>query len=151
MTGIVVGIVHGPLVPAMVVDPIAAPGNGAQVLFWGLVRDLHDGRRVTAVTYDAFRPLAEATLRDIALEAQARFGSDLHVAVFHRVGRLAVGEASVAIGVGSPHRDAAYHASRHVIEQIKVRLPVWKQEHYCDGDSAWLKGHSLRQSAGESD
>lgn len=148
MTGIAVGIVHEPLEPAMVVDPIAAPGNGAQVLFWGLVRDLHEGRRVTAVTYDAFRPLAEATLRDIALEAQARFGSALRVAAFHRVGRLAVGEASVAIGVGSPHRDAAYQASRYVIEQIKVRLPVWKQEHYCDGDSAWLNGHSLRQGAG---
>jgi molybdopterin synthase catalytic subunit len=141
---IVVGIVEEPLVPAMLADPVAAPGHGAQVHFWGTVRDVHEGRRVVGVTYDAFRPLAEATLRAIAEEALERFGPDLGVAVYHRVGRLAVGQASVAIGVGSPHRDAAYQGCRYVIEQIKVRLPVWKCEHYADGQDAWLPGHSLR-------
>ncbi len=137
----VVGIVDAPLAPAML--GAVGPGCGAQVQFWGLVRNLHQGRSVVAVTYDAFRPLAEATLREIAQEAEARFGPDLGVAVFHRVGRLEVGEASVAIATSSPHRDAAYQANRYVIEQIKVRLPVWKQEHYVDGESAWLPGHSL--------
>jgi len=138
-----VGIVDEPLGPAKLWEAVEAPDRGAQVQFWGLVRNLHEGRGVVAVTYDAFRPLAEATLQAIAEEAQARFGPDLGVAAFHRVGRLKVGEASVVIATAAPHRDAAYQASRYVIEQIKVRLPVWKQEHYLDGRSVWLPGHSL--------
>ena len=59
-------------------------------------------------------------------------------------GRLEVGEASVVVGTASAHRDEAYQASRYVIEQLKVRSPIWKQEHYVDGDSAWLRGHPLR-------
>jgi molybdopterin synthase catalytic subunit len=149
VTGIAVGIVDTPLLPAMGVGPVSASGHGAQVQFWGLVRDVHEGRRVLAVTYDAFRTLAEATLRTIALEARARFGPGLSVAVYHRIGRLPVGEASVVVGVGSLHREAAYQASRQVIEEIRVRLPVRKQEHYSDGNGAWLAGHSLRPDARE--
>lgn len=148
MEPIVVGIVEAPLLPAMLTGPVAAAGRGAQVLFWGLVRDQNEGRAVVAVSYDAFLPLAEEVLREIAAEAAERFGPSLGVAAFHRLGRLEVGEASVAIATGSPHRDAAYRASRFVIEQIKIRLPVWKREHYVDGDSAWLPGHSLRAAPG---
>lgn len=117
---------------------------GAQLVFTGVVRNRNEGRQVLAVTYDAHRPLAEKTFREIAEEACARWGADLSVVVAHRAGRLSVGEVSVVIGVASPHRDEAYQASRYVIEQLKVRSPVWKQEHYADGDSDWLKGHSLR-------
>lgn len=116
---------------------------GAQVIFCGVVRNLNEGRQVLAVTYDAHRALAEKTFREIAEEARALWGADLRVLVAHRTGRLAVGDVSVLIGVASPHRDEAYLASRYVIEQIKVRSPVWKQEHYADGDSGWLKGHPL--------
>ncbi len=117
---------------------------GAEIVFSGVVRNRNDGRPVIAVTYDAHRPLAETTFREIAEEACARWGADLSVAIAHRAGRLSVGEVSVVIGVASPHRDEAYEASRYVIEQLKVRSPVWKKEHYADGDSEWLKGHSLR-------
>lgn len=138
-----VGVVEAPLAPAMLDEAVWAPSRGAVVQFWGLVRNLHEGRRVVAVTYDAFQALAESTLREVAEEAEDRFGPDLGVAAFHRIGRLEVGQASVAIAAGAPHRDAAYRASRYVIEEIKVRLLVWKQEHYVDGQSAWLPGHSL--------
>jgi molybdopterin synthase catalytic subunit len=127
---------------------LAGPGFGAQLLFWGVVRDRNDGRRVQAVSYDVHAPLAERTFREIGEEARRRFGADLRVVIVHRAGRLAVGEASVVVGVASPHRDAAYDASRFAIEQLKVRSPIWKQEHYVDGDSEWLRGHTLRARAG---
>jgi molybdopterin synthase catalytic subunit len=76
--------------------------------------------------------------------AQLRGGS---VAVVHRVGELGIGEVSVAIAVSSPHRAEAYQASRYVIEEIKKRLPVWKQERYADGDERWLPGHEPRPDA----
>jgi molybdopterin synthase catalytic subunit len=109
------------------------------------VRDHNEGKKVSAVSYDVHAPLAEKTFREIGLEAQERWGHDLRIAIIHRAGRLEVGEASVVVGVGSGHRDEAFQASRYLIEQVKVRSPIWKQEHYADGDSEWLQGHSLRQ------
>ena len=73
---------------------------------------------------------------DIAVHAA---GSD-RIAVVHRVGDLAIGEVSVAIAVSSPHREASFDAARYIIEQIKQRLPVWKHEHYVDGEAQWLDG-----------
>lgn len=141
------------IVARMTSDPISLDAlerelsraeNGAQIVFSGVVRDHNRGRRVVAVTYDAHVPLAEKTFREIGEEARARWGEDLRVAILHRSGRLVVGEASLVIAVGSPHRDAAYEASRYVLEQLKTRSPVWKQEHYADGASEWLRGHPLR-------
>jgi molybdopterin synthase catalytic subunit len=143
MSSILAKIVSAPIVHEDVARELAGAECGAQVVFWGLVRKLNEGRTVLAVTYDAHAPLAEKTLREIGEEARGRWGADLRVVIMHRTGRLEVGEASVVIGVASPHRDEAYQASRYIIEQIKVRSPIWKQEHYADGDSEWLAGHSL--------
>jgi molybdopterin synthase catalytic subunit len=121
----------------------SAPGWGAEVLFLGAVRDLNLGKSVLAVSYDAFAPHAEATLRDICQEALAKWGPDLGMVVHHRTGKLNVGEISVAIAVGSRHRDEAFQASRYIIEELKERAAIWKKEHYLDGDSEWLKGHAL--------
>ena len=130
-------------VPALLAA-VAEPGRGGNDVFVGTVRDSHDGRAVLAVTYEAFEPLAVKVLAAIAAEAEARHGAK--VAAAHRLGRLKVGEASVAIAAGSPHRAEAFAACRDVIEEIKKRLPVWKQEHYVDGDSAWLAGCALSHS-----
>ena len=65
----------------------------------------------------------------------------------HRIGDLAIGEVSLAIVVGSPHRDEAYRISRLVIEEVKRRLPVWKKEHYIDGDATWLPGTDPREGS----
>ncbi len=119
------------------------PGHGAQTVFLGRVRDLNHGRKVVAVSYDLFFPLAHAVFTEIAREALAQWGTSMRLGIFHRMGRLDVGEVSVAIGVSSPHRDEAYQASRFVIENIKHRAPIWKKEHYEDGETEWLKGHSL--------
>ena len=128
---------------AAVLARVAASGNGAQTLFLGVVRDLHEGKTVVAMSYDCFTPLARKVLSQIASEAAARWPG-VRVAVVHRVGRLEVGEASVAIAIGSPHRAPSYEASRYVIEELKARTPIWKQEHHQDGSSEWLDGRELR-------
>ncbi|MGC4000246.1 MAG: molybdenum cofactor biosynthesis protein MoaE [Anaeromyxobacter sp.] len=139
-------VVQEPIRPAEVEAALEGPGFGAQAVFRGVVRDHNDGRRVRAVSYDVHAPLAEATFREIAGEALARWGPALALVVIHRVGRLEVGEASVVVGAASPHRDEAFQAARHLIEQLKLRAPIWKQEHYVDGDSEWLQGHCLRHA-----
>jgi molybdopterin synthase catalytic subunit len=118
--------------------------NGAQLVFSGVVRDNNHGRRVVAVTYDAHARLAEETFREIGEEARARWGEELAVAILHRSGRVVVGEACLVIAVGSPHREAAFEASRWVLDEFKARSPVRKQEHYADGGSEWLKAKPLR-------
>jgi molybdopterin synthase catalytic subunit len=118
---------------------VAASSDGAFLLFLGIVRDHHEGRQVTGLVYEAYREMAEETLERIAGEAEGRFGTD-RIVVLHRVGALAVGEVSTAIAVATPHREAAYGASRYIIEEIKSRLPIWKQERFVDGNLSWVKG-----------
>ena len=118
------------------------------MLFLGTVRNQNEGRPVSGISYEAYRDMARGVLGEIASEAQEELGQ-VSVAVVHRVGSLEVGEVSVAIAVSSPHRAEAYRASRYVIEEIKKRLPVWKQEHYLDGERRWLSGSDPRgQPAG---
>lgn len=125
--------------PQAVLERVGSPADGAAVLFLGTVREQNDGRPVSGMRYDAFVEMAGPVLGEIAGEAAARAGTD-RIAVLHRVGELTVGEISVAIAVSSPHREAAFDAARYIIEQIKQRLPVWKQEHYVAGDARWLDG-----------
>ncbi len=144
MSSILVDVTDAPLSADALSRALCADADGALLVFSGVVRNRNDGRPVLAVTYDAHGPLAERTFREIAEEARMRWGTDLSVVVAHRTGRLDVGEVSTVIAVASPHRDEAYQASRYVIEQLKLRSPIWKQEHYADGDSTWLRGHALR-------
>lgn len=131
--------------PMAVFDFISEVSHGAQTLFFGAVRGKNRGRDVVAVGYDAAIPLAQHTLHIIADEVRVMWGDSLRVCVYHRVGKLLVGDISVAIGVSSPHRDESYLASRYIIEQIKSRAPIWKKEFYSDGETEWLKGHALCQ------
>lgn len=116
--------------------------DGAAVLFVGVVRNSNDGQAVTGMRYDAYEAMAHLVLTAIVEEAAARWGLE-HVVAVHRIGELTVGEVSVAIAVSSPHRGEAYEASRYVIEQIKVRLPVWKQERYEAAGARWLAGETV--------
>lgn len=134
---------EAPILPQEVVKFASERQHGAQNFFFGAVREVNLGQKVTAVAYDAFVPLAERILREICLEAQTRWGKDLEFILLHRTGRLGVGEISVAIGVTARHRDEAYQASRYVIEELKVRAPIWKKEFYESGETQWLKGHAL--------
>jgi molybdopterin synthase catalytic subunit len=133
-------VVAEPIDLSDVLARVGGQGDGAVLLFLGTVRDHNDGRPVRGVHYEAYEEMAVEVLALIAEEARARAGGG-SVAVVHRVGELEIGDVSVAIAVSSPHRAEAYAASRYVIEEIKKRLPVWKQERYSDGDRRWLSGH----------
>ncbi len=116
---------------------LAAPDAGAAVVFEGRVRNHHLGRPVTRLEYEAFDDLARAEGEAIAAETE-RLYPGTRVLCVHRTGTLQIGEAAVWIGVTSAHRQAGFAACRHVIEEIKRRLPVWKKEHYPDGAAEWV-------------
>ncbi len=129
--------------PAAALDFVSDPGFGGITLFVGRVRDLNQGRAVAGISYDLYQPLALARFAEIAEQAQCDFGPALKLYIAHALGRLAVGELAVVIAAGTPHRDAAFRACRSAIEAVKHSAPIWKQEHYVDGDSEWSKGCSL--------
>ncbi len=138
-------VTAAPLDPAEALNFVESGGNGAGALFLGAVRNRNQGRDVNGVSYDVFAPLAEQNFSEICTEAQQKWGDELRLFVAHGKGRLDVGGLSIVIAAGSPHRDEAFRACRYVIEEIKTRSPVWKQEHYTDGDSEWVQGHALCQ------
>jgi molybdopterin synthase catalytic subunit len=122
-----------------VLDHVGTDEDGAVLTFLGTVRRTNEGRPVRGLRYDAYAEMAERTLTEIASEAQDRFNPS-RIAVVHRTGELEIGEVSVAIAVSTPHRADAFDAVRHVIEELKKRLPVWKKEHYVTGEERWLEG-----------
>ena len=120
-------------------EEVARPGAGATVLFLGTVRNHSPGREgVTHLEYDAYREHVEARLADDVREAGERWPV-LAAVCEHRVGRVDVGEASVAVAVSSAHRADAFEAARYVIDQLKDRAPIWKQEHW-PGGAEWIEG-----------
>jgi molybdopterin synthase catalytic subunit len=124
--------------PAAVAASVARTGDGAVAAFVGLVRDHNAGRRVLWLDYEAFEPLAVKAFEQIALEAADRWPG-ARVAIHHRTGRVAIGEASVAIAAASPHRAEAFAACRYAIERVKQIAPIWKHEHF-DGGEVWIEG-----------
>lgn len=112
------------------------PSCGAVLTFTGEVRDNARGSDVTALDYEAYDAAATAMMETIADEIYEQFGLD-RIAIVHRVGLLEPGEASVVISVASPHRDEAFRAARHAIERLKQIVPIWKKEHYADGET-WI-------------
>lgn len=139
MSASVCRIVREPIDAAALLREAVSPSDGAALLFWGVVRNENEGRPVAHLEYQAYAEMAELEMRRIADEARERWGTGA-VHLVHRVGKLEVGEASVAIVVASPHRAEAYEASRYVIEELKRRVPVWKREGYLDGVSEWVPG-----------
>lgn len=130
-------LVREPIDPSALVREVARSAHGAIVLFLGVVRDVNDGRAVAGIEYTAYEAMARSELRAIAREAADRFGSS-DVLIVHRLGELSLEDASVGIAVAHAHRDEAYALSRWTIEQLKRRVPIWKQEHYVDGTRDWV-------------
>ena len=130
--------------PAALIDTVTdrlagAPASaGAIASFLGTVRNENRGRRVERLEYEAYAPLALKAFERIASEADERW-PDTVLAVHHRVGVLAIGEASVAIAAASPHRADAFAACRYAIERIKQIAPIWKHEFFEGGD-VWIEG-----------
>lgn len=140
-------IAQGPLDVATALGFVDDPGFGGFDLFLGQVRSASHGRDVVAIHYDMFDPLALQVFERAAREAVETYGPQLKVYVAHAKGRLQVGQPAVIVAVGSPHRDAAFRACRAVIEAVKHQAPIWKQEHFVDGASAWSEGCSLCEGA----
>ena len=116
---------------------LANPAGGALVTFEGWVRNRNDGRPVTGLEYECFETLALKEGGRILSKAMSCFDI-LGVHCVHRTGRLGVGELAVWVGVAAEHRDDAIEACRYVIDEVKHRVPIWKKEHYTDGDSVWV-------------
>jgi len=130
-------IAEEPIDEAALAAGLAGDAHGAVVSFVGRARNhADDGREVLELEYEAYGPMAERVLAEIASEAADRW--DASVGIVHRIGLVPIGEASVVIVSAAAHRDAAYQASRYVIEAIKERLPIWKRERFADG-SEWKR------------
>ena len=125
-----------PIELAPLAAAVESPERGAIVSFLGVVRNHHGDRAVQRLHYWDYGPMAEAECARIVAEAESRW--QVAVAVRHRTGRLEVGETAVAIVVAAAHRDAAFAACRWIIEEVKQRVPIWKQEFYADGTVAWV-------------
>ncbi len=110
---------------------------GACVVFEGRVRDHNDGRRVLRLHYQAYAALAASEGEAVLDEALARHRV-LVARCVHRTGTLALGDLAVWVGVAAAHRGDAFDACRWIIDEVKRRVPIWKNEHYADGDSGWL-------------
>jgi molybdopterin synthase catalytic subunit len=117
---------------------VQGDGDGAVATFLGLVRNHNMGRRVRHLEYEAYAPLAVKVFEQIAREVAERW-PDSRLALHHRVGRLEIGEVSVAIAAGSPHRANAFAACRYAIERVKQIAPIWKHEFFEGGD-VWIEG-----------
>jgi molybdopterin synthase catalytic subunit len=142
-----------PLEPGRIAAAIEEGGrvetgtDGAVVTFVGLVRNHNLGRRVLYLEYEAYEPLALKAFERIRSEIGARW-PDTRLALHHRVGRLDIGEASIAIATRSPHRGNAYAACRYAIERVKQIAPIWKREFFEGGD-VWIEGATADPDAVE--
>lgn len=122
------------------------PGNGAVVVMSGMVRNQTDGKPVVALEYQAYEPMALQVFRQIAADIRNRWHDVKRVVIHHRTGRLQIGEISVLVAVGCPHRSEAFEACRYAIDTLKHNAPIWKKEYYkqlgADGEeilqSTWV-------------
>jgi molybdopterin synthase catalytic subunit len=124
------------------------PSAGAVVSFAGVVRNHAEGRDgVHAMTYEAYEEPATDAMRDIAAEIRTRWPDTERVVLLHRVGELALSEASVFVAVSSPHRRNAFAAAEYAIDTLKQTVPIWKQEHWSGGSDWALEQHPIRPVA----
>ncbi|WP_221563800.1 molybdenum cofactor biosynthesis protein MoaE [Alkalihalobacillus sp. TS-13] len=129
-------ITKEPLDVNVVVEKVVHPHAGAINTFIGTVRELTNERRTLFLEYDAYIPMAEKKLAQIGSEINSRW-NEARVAIGHRIGRLDISDIAVVIAVSTPHRADSYEASRYAIERIKEIVPIWKKEHWEDGEK-WI-------------
>jgi len=139
---------------AQAIDPdvfrqqLQDPACGAYVQFDGWVRNHNEGQRVLRLEYEVYEPLAVKEGQGIIDEAIERFGVN-NACCVHRSGLLEITDLAVVVAVSSPHRDAAFQACRYIIDETKARLPIWKKEHYENGEAEWVNcKHRGRRESG---
>ncbi len=134
----IVEIVRAPIDARALAAALLRGRDGAVIVFEGVVRDNSGGRETKYLEYEAYEPMALAQMQALAAEARQKFQID-GIAIVHRLGRLEIGETSVAIVVTSAHRGAAFDACRFGIDKLKKTVPIWKKEHFADG-AVWVEG-----------
>ena len=132
-------IVQSTIDRRQVVDSVAKPGSGAIVTFDGTVRDNARGKPVTHLYYDAYSEMAIKELQKIRHQAMQRWPLN-EMSIVHRIGGMGIGESSVFVAVSSAHRGDAFEACRFAIDTLKTTVPIWKKEHYQDGE-VWIEGY----------
>ena len=130
-------IVTEPIDVAALREKLADPASGGYASFEGWVRNRNEGEDVVRLEYEVYAPLARTEGERVLAEAAERFGV-ARIGAVHRSGLLEIGDCAVWVGVASSHRDAAFSACRYIIDELKSRLPIWKKEHYVDGQSGWI-------------
>ncbi|MGN6481494.1 molybdenum cofactor biosynthesis protein MoaE [Luteibacter sp.] len=139
---------HEPVAIEPLLELDTHPECGGLAMFVGTVRDHHDGRSVLRLVYTAHEPLAEKVIREVEAEARRRF-SVPYVRIVHRLGDLAIGDIAIACVVRAPHRAEAFEACRYVVDAVKHGAPIWKEEFYADGSSAFVEGCCIRDDLDE--
>jgi molybdopterin synthase catalytic subunit len=132
------GITLAPLSVVEIYSQADNHANGAVVLMSGMVRNQTDGKPVIALEYQAYEPMALQVFYQIADNIRHQWSNVNRVVIYHRIGRLSVGEISVLVAVGCPHRGEAFAACQYAIDTLKHNAPIWKKEHWQDGSSSWV-------------
>jgi molybdopterin synthase catalytic subunit len=140
------GITLAPLSVEEIYSQVDNPAHGAVVIMSGMVRNQTDGKSVVALEYQAYEPMALQVFYQIADHIRHQWSDIGRVAIYHRIGRLSIGEISVLVAIGCPHRGQAFAACEYAIDTLKHNAPIWKKEHYYkigeDGsrvvDSSWI-------------
>lgn len=130
-------LIHDEIDCGALLEAVRSDQSGAVVLFLGTVREMTAGRRTVALDYDAYPEMAQSKLSELEAEARDRWPID-RLEVVHRLGHLELGDVSVAVAVSCPHRDQAFEAGRFLIDELKVRVPIWKKENWDDGSTEWV-------------
>ncbi|NJN21535.1 MAG: molybdenum cofactor biosynthesis protein MoaE [Leptolyngbya sp. RL_3_1] len=141
-----VAITFAPLSLAQVYGLADDSANGAIVVMSGMVRNNTEGRAVVALEYQAYEPMALVVFKQIAAQMRQQWDDITRIVIHHRTGRLAVGEISVLVAVGSPHRGEAFAACQYGIDTLKHNAPIWKKEHWQDGSTSWVSIGACEQA-----
>ncbi|MFM2063619.1 MAG: hypothetical protein RLZZ507_3290 [Cyanobacteriota bacterium] len=132
------GVTLAPLSLEEIYSKADDPANGAVVVMSGMVRNQTDGKAVVALEYQAYEPMALQVFYQIAADIRGQWSDVSRVVIYHRIGRLKIGEISVLVAVGCPHRGEAFAACQYAIDTLKHNAPIWKKEHWQDGSSSWV-------------
>lgn len=132
-----VELTQEPIDPTSVLTRVASRQAGAVVLFLGTTREMTGGRRTESLDYECYPEMAQRKLAELEDEARRQWPL-VECSIVHRLGHLELGEASIAIAVSSPHRDAAFAAGKWLIDTIKQVVPIWKRENWADGTTEWV-------------
>lgn len=130
-------LTHQPIDRQRVLDQVQSTRAGAVVLFLGTTREITGTRQTVSLDYECYEAMAKKTLDELEAEAGRRWPL-VHVAIEHRLGKVAIGEISVAIAVSAVHREPAFDAGKWLIDRIKQVVPIWKKENWAGGTSQWV-------------